>query len=315
MNIRSADWDISDYDVWKVLEGIYSDYNNVNEEYKEFQLEYWDKIKQIETQLYNDQNSLVQAMEFKDTETQKILKKEIEKISEEYNNLKLEQEYLKTKLDSLDSEVKQALNESDKNFYESEKQTPRAPFNWVIWWIYINEWESVRNWDELITMINNNFTPEISVSLDFDEYLLTKDLTWVDIVIENENWWDLKYEWEIYTRSPILNDEWKYTMTVKIIDENVLDLILNDENSVIKVVFRVNSESEWIPSRCFKRVWKNNWVLVLRDWLDVSDEKVNIKSKWEDWINVDIFSLYSLENDKEKDWIDLYTVEVLCDIE
>ncbi|MBO7505149.1 hypothetical protein J6T66_03245 [bacterium] len=68
-------------------------------------------------------------MEFKDTETQKILKKEIEKISEEYNNLKLEQEYLKTKLDSLDSEVKQALNESDKNFYESEKQTPRAPFN------------------------------------------------------------------------------------------------------------------------------------------------------------------------------------------
>ena len=315
MNIRSADWDISDYDVWKVLEGIYSDYNNVNEEYKEFQLEYWDKIKQLETQLYNDQNSLVQAMEFKDTETQKILKKEIEKISEEYNNLKLEQEYLKTKLDSLDSEVKQALNESDKNFYESEKQTPRAPFNWVIWWIYINEWESVRNWDELITMINNNFTPEISVSLDFDEYLLTKDLTWVDIVIENENWWDLKYEWEIYTRSPILNDEWKYTMTVKIIDENVLDLILNDENSVIKVVFRVNSESEWIPSRCFKRVWKNNWVLVLRDWLDVSDEKVNIKSKWEDWINVDIFSLYSLENDKEKDWIDLYTVEVLCDIE
>jgi hypothetical protein len=44
-------------------------------------------------------------------------------------------------------------------------------------------------------VINNNFTPEISLSLDFDEYLLTKDLTWVDIVIENENWWDLEYEW------------------------------------------------------------------------------------------------------------------------
>jgi hypothetical protein len=43
-------------------------------------------------------------------------------------------------------------------------------------------------------------------------------------------------------------------MTVKIIDENVPDLILNDENSVIKVVFPVNSESQWIPSRCFKRI-------------------------------------------------------------
>jgi hypothetical protein len=35
----------------------------------------------------------------------------------------------------------------------------------------------VKNGDELISVINNNFTPEISLSLDFDEYLLTKDLT------------------------------------------------------------------------------------------------------------------------------------------
>ena len=53
----------------------------------------------------------------------------------------------------------------------------------------------------------------------------------------------------------------------------------------------------------------------MRDWLDVSDENVNIKSKWENWINVDIFSLYSLEKDKQKDWIDWYIIEVLCEIE
>ena len=255
MNIKSVDW-IVDYDVWEVLEDIYNDYDNTEYEYKQFQLEYWDKIKQLEVQLYDDQNSLIQAMEFKDTETQKILKKEIEKISEEYNSLKSEQDYLKNKLNSLDSEAKQALNESDKIFYESEKQTPRAPFNWVVWWIYVNEWEVVRNWDKLISIINNNFTPEISISLDFDEYLLTKDLTWVIVIIENENWWDFEYEWEIYTRSPILNDEWKYTITVKIIGENIPDLILNDENSIITVILTVDSTSEWIPSRCFKKIWK-----------------------------------------------------------
>lgn len=315
MQIKNADWIDWDYNVWEVIENIYDDYDDVEKEYKEFQLEFWDRIKELETQLYNDQNTLIHAMEFNDKETRKILEKEIEKISEEYNDLKSQQEYLKSRLNSLKSEAQFALNENDRYYYESEKQTPRAPFNGVIGWVYINEWEVVRNGDELISVINNNFTPEISLSLDFDEYLLTKDLTWVDIIIENENWWDLEYEWEIYTRSPILNDEWKYTMTVKIIDENVPDLILNDENSVIKVVFRVNSESEWIPSRCFKRVWKNNWVLVLRDWLDVSDEKVNIKSKWENWINVDIFSLYSLEKDEQKDGIDWYIIEVLCEIE
>ena len=315
MQIKNANWIDWDYNVWEVIENIYNDYDDVEKEYKEFQLEFWDRIKELEIQLYNDQNTLIHAMEFNDKETRKMLEKEIEKISEEYNDLKSQQEYLKSRLNSLESEAQFALNENDRYYYESEKQTPRAPFNGVIGWVYVNEWEVVRNGDELISVINNNFTPEISLSLDFDEYLLTKDLTWVDIVIENENWWDLEYEWEIYTRSPILNDEWKYTMTVKIIDENVPDLILNDENSVIKVIFRVNSESEWIPSRCFKRIWKNNWVLVLRDWLDVSDEKVNIKSKWENWINVDIFSLYSLEKDEQKDGIDWYIIEVLCEIE
>lgn len=315
MQIKNANWIDLNYNVWDIIDNIYEDYDDVEEEYKQFQLEFWDKIKELEIQLYDDQNALIHAMEFGDKESRKILENEIEKISEEYNDLKSQQEYLKSRLNSLESEAQYTLNENDRYYYESEKQTPRAPFNWVIWWVYINEWEVVRNWDRLISVINNNFTPEISVGLDFDEYLLTKDLTWVNIIIKNENWWDFEYEWEIYTRSPILNDEWKYTITVKIIDENVLDLILNDENTIITVVFLVDSKLQWIPSRCFKRIWKNNWVLVLRDWLDVSEQKVEIKSKWENWINVENFDLYSLEKDEEKDGIDWYIVEVLCEIE
>jgi chromosome segregation ATPase len=71
-------------------------------------------------------------MEFNDKENRKMLEKEIEKISEEYNDLKSQQEYLKNRLNSLESEAQFALNENDRYYYESEKQTPRAPFNGVI---------------------------------------------------------------------------------------------------------------------------------------------------------------------------------------
>ena len=315
LQIKNTNWINWDYNVWEVIEDIYEDYDEVEYEYKQFQLEFWNRIEELETQLYNNQTALINAMEFKDLESISILEDEIEKINEEYNNLRSQQEYLKIKLNNLESEAQYVLNENDRYYYEFEKQTPRAPFSWVIWWIYVKEWELVKNWDKLISVINNNFTPEISLSLDFNEYLLTKDLTWVDIIIENENWWDFRYEWEIYTRSPILNDEWKYTVTVRIINENVLDLILDDDNSIITVVFPIQSTSQWIPIRCFKMIWKSSWVLVLRDWLDTTDYIVNIKSKWNNWVNIEKINLYSLEKDKEKDGIDWYTIEVLCDVE
>ena len=306
MQIENVDPIDSDYDeVVEMVWTMYQNYDELEKEYNEFQSKYWEQIKQLEKQLYNHQNSLIKAMELKDSEGRKILEDEIEKISEEYRTLKAQQDDMENKLNNLDSEVKFVLNESDKYYYEMEKQTPRAPFDWVIWNIYVNEWESVNNWDKLITIINNNFTPEISVSLDFDEYLLTKDLTWVDIVIENENRWDLYYEWEIYSRSPILNDEWKYSITVKILDENVPDLILNDDNSKITVIFTIDSTSQWIPARCFQKIWKDNWMLTLRDGEVITWKEVWIKTQWENWINIDNLALFWLEKEEEKDWIDL----------
>ena len=313
MNIKSENWINSDYDdVWDMIQTMYENYDEIEKEYKEFQSEYGNKIIQLEKELINNQNALIQAMELNDREGRKILEEEIEKISDEYKNLKSQQDEMENKLNNLDIEAKLILNKSDKYYYEAEKQTPKSPFNGVIWNIYVNEWENIKNWDELITIINNNFTPEISVNLNFDEYLLTKDLTWVDIVIENENWWDFSFEWEIYTRSPILNNQWKYTTTVKILNENISDLILNDENSIITVIFSVNSTSEWIPNKCFSKVWKDSWIITLRAWDIIINKEVWIKSKWENWINIDNFWL---EKQQEIDWIETHLIEVLCDIE
>lgn len=305
MQIRNINWDQSDYDdVWEMIETIYKNYDEVEKEYNEFEMENWDKIKTLEKQLYNDQNALLKAMELNDIEGRKILENEIKDINDEYKVLKEKKQYLENKLNSLDNEAKLILNESNKYYYELEKQTPRAPYKWVIWNIYVNEWEFIKNWDKLITIINNNYTPEISVGLDFNEYLLTQKLKYVTIILENENWWDFQYKWKIYTRSPILNDEWKYTITIKIMD-GVSDLILGDDNSKITVVFYINSTSLWIPDRCFKNILNNTWVLTLRDGDIIVDKEVWIKSIWNWWINVDELKLFWLENEEKIDWIQL----------
>lgn len=303
MQIKDIDWISSDYDdVDEMINVMNENYLDLEKEYKEFQLEYWDKIKNLEKQLYNNQNALVQAMELNDKEWMEILEKEINDVSLELKTLKLQKENLENWVTDLKSQIQLVRNESDKYYYKQEKQTPRAPFKWIIWNIYVWEWESVKNWDLLLSVINNNYTPEISVSLDFNEYILTKNLTWVSIINENKYWWDYEYKWEIYTRSPILNDEWKYTVTIK--TDNWIDLILSDDNSKISVIFTIYSTWEWIPDNCFKKIWNNKWVLTLRDWNIIIDKEVSIKSKWNWWNNIEL-KLYSLENEEEKDGIQL----------
>ena len=176
---------------------------------------------------------------------------------------------------------------------------------WIVWKIYVEEWDEIHNWDKLCTIIDNTYTPEISVWVDFNEYLLLRDLTWVIIITENENWWNSYYEWEIYTRSPILNDEWKYTITIKITEDNVSDLIISDENTKITVVFTKDFSTIWIPENCFTELWNNSWILTLRDGEVITWKEVWIKNKWNNWINVDNLALFWLEKEEEKDGIDL----------
>ena len=311
MQIKNVNKTSSDYnDIDQMMDVMYDNYKDLDIKYREFENEYWDRINNLEDELFNTENALIQAMELNDSEGREILKEQIDNINNELKILKSQQEDLKFWVRNLESEINLVRGESDKYYFELEKQTPRAPFKWIISNIYVWEWDVVKNGDILAVIINNNYTPEISVSLDFNEYLLTKDLTWVDIILENEYWWNYEYSWEVYTRSPILNDEWKYTMTVKIIGDNVLDLILDDDNSKISVVFTINSTSQWLPKNCFKKIW----ILTLREGDVIIDKEIWIESKWNNWINVDILWLYSLEKEEEINWIDWYIIEVLCSI-
>ena len=198
-----------------------------------------------------------------------------------------------------------SVNKESLNlYYEFDKQTPRATIPWIIWNIYVQEWDEIKNWDKLCTIIDNTYSPEIEVWLDFNEYVLTQDLTWVMIITENENRWNSYYEWEIYTRSPKINENWEYILTVRILEE-VSDLILSDKNTKITVVFTKDFPTIWIPENCFTEISNNTWNITLRDGEIITWKEIWIKNKWDNWINIDNLALFWLENEEEKDGMNL----------
>ena len=291
-------------------------YENMDE-YNEFELKYWPEISDLEKNILESNIILQIATDTNDTKTINEMQNKIYETSQKLKLLKNERDNLKNKITNLENEINSVNKESLNLYYEFDKQTPRASIQWVVWNIYVQEWDKIKNWDKLCTIIDNIHIPEISVWLDFDEYVLTQDLTWVIIITENENRWNSYYEWEIYTRNPKINDEWEYILTVRILEE-VSDLILSDENTKITVVFNKDFPTIWIPENCFTKISKDNWILTLRDGEIITQKEIWIKNKWNNWINIDNLWLYSLENEEKKDEMNLYTwenFEVLCNLE
>ena len=305
------DWDI---DVEDQISKMFSNYYDIRDRYEEFNSKYSEEIKKLENEIIEKSTALWIAIDMDDKQWIKDLEKEIWEINEKLTTLQSESNSLESQLYDLDEKIQVANAESIKFFYEMEKKSPTSLIPWIVWNIYVQIWDEVNIWDKLITIINNSETPEISLNMTFQEYIMTKDLKQVMIMVENENWWDFYYEWEIYTRSPILNEEWKYTITVKILDE-VFDLILSDNNTKITVLFYIDSLWQRIPDNCFKYISNSSGILTLRDWDIIKEKEVSINSKWKWWNNVKDLWLYSLENEEKKHWIRMCikkNIEIMC---
>jgi len=289
-----------DRQIWRK----YAEFYENMDQYNEFQTQYWQEISDLERELLENNAALQIATDTNDTKTIDKTQSKIQEINQKLTILKRERDNLKNNTINLENEINSANKESINLYYEFDKQTPRATIPWIIWNIYVKEWDEIKNWDKLCTIIDNTYSPEISVWLDFNEYVLTQDLTWVMIITENENRWDSYYEWEIYTRSPKINEKWEYTITVRILEE-VSDLILSDKNTKITVVFTKDFSNIWIPKNCFTELWKNSWNLTLRDGEVITWKEVWIENEWSNWINIDNYGLYSLENKDKKNEINL----------
>lgn len=289
-----------DRQIWRK----YAEFYENMDQYNEFQIQYWQEISDLEKELFDDNAALQIATDTNDTKTIDKMKNEIQELNQRLTILKRERDNLKSNVSYIENEINSANKESLNLYYEFDKQTPRATIPWIIWNIYVQEWDEIKNWDKLCTIIDNTYSPEIAVWLDFNEYVLTQDLTWVMIITENENRWNSYYEWEIYTRSPKINENWEYILTVRILEE-VSDLILSDKNTKITVVFTKDFPTIWIPENCFIEISNNTWNLTLRDGEIITWMKVWIKNKWNNWINIDNLALYSLENKEKKDEINM----------
>ena len=289
-----------DRQIWRK----YAEFYENMDKYSEFQIQYGQEISDLEKELFDDNAALQIATDTNDTKTIDKMKKEIQELNQRLTILKRERDNLKDNNINLENEINLANKESLNLYYEFDKQTPRATIPGIIWNIYVQEWDEIKNWDKLCTIIDNTYSPEISVWLDFNEYVLTQDLTWVLIITENENRWNSYYEWEIYTRSPKTNKEWEYTVTVRIL-EDVSDLILSDKNTKITVVFTKDFPTIRIPENCFSEISINTWNLILRDGEVITWIEIWIKNKWDNWINVDNLALFWLENEEEKDGMNL----------
>ena len=302
-----------DRQIWRK----YAEFYENMDQYNEFQIQYWQEISDLEKELLNDNVALQIATDTNDIKTIDKMKNEIQELNQRLTILKRERDNLKNNISDIENEINSANKESLNLYYEFDKKTPRATIPWIIWNIYVQEWDEIKNWDKLCTIIDNTYSPEIEVWLDFNEYVLTQDLTWVLIVTENENRWDSYYEWEIYTRSPKINENWEYTLIVRILEE-VSDLILSDKNTKITVFFTKDFPTIWVPENCFTNIWINSWNLTLRNGEIIIWKEVWIKNKWDNWINIDNLVLFWLENEEEKDGMNLYiweNIEVLCKLE
>ena len=309
MQIWEEDWIDENTDIDTRIWRKFAEYYQVKDESEQFESEFWEEILNLENELKENNTAFSIAVDTNDNKTIENLQQKIQDISGRLNLLKNERDNLKSDMMRLDSEILMENQENIEYLYELDKKSPRAPIRWIVSEIYVQQWDEVKNWDELLKIIDNTYSPEIAVWLDFNEYVLTQDLTWVQIITENENRWDSYYEWEIYTRSPKINEDWEYTLTVRILEE-VSDLILNDKNTKITVIFTKDYPTIWIPKNCFTQLWKNSWKLTLRNGEVISEKEVWIKNKWTSWINVDNLELSSLENEEKKDGIDSY--EILC---
>ena len=306
MQIWEEDWIDENTDIDTRIWRKFAEYYQVKDEYEQFESEFWEEILILENELKENNVAFSIAVDTQNEKNIENLQQKIQDINGRLDLLKWQRDSLKSDMMRLDSEILMENQENIEYLYELDKKSPRAPIRWIVSEIYVQQWDEVQNWDKLLKIIDNTYSPEIAVWLSFNEYVLTQDLTWVMIITENENRWDSYYEWEIYTRSPKINEDWEYTVTVRIFEE-VSDLILNDKNTKITVIFTKDFPTIWIPTNCFTQMWKNSWILTLRDGELITEKKIWIKNKWDIWINVDDLELYSLENEKKKDEMNLCT--------
>ena len=288
-------------DVQLSIDELQIEYENMKSEYDQSDLIYSQQIEELNNEISYTEDLLAESVFQYDGEWQQIRENKIEEIENQIANIQVEQ-WIKhqdfiVKINRIENEIISKRNEYETYYNKINQLTPRATIDWTVWEIYISQWDLIHNGDLLLTIIKSDEDPKFSVELDFDEYILTQNLSEVIVVLNLENEWQYsiqQYSWTIFTRNPAINENNKYEVTVQIPDFSWTNIRDVDSMSIIFPI-----ESKWlrINESCINYSWNNSAFINLYDWIREWTQDVTILTHLDNQVLIDDGQLFIQSND------------------
>ena len=147
MQIWEEDWIDENTDIDTRIGRKFAEYYQVKNEYEQFESEFWEEISILENELKENNTAFSIAVDTNDNKTIENLQQKIQDISGRLNLLKWQRDSLKSNMMKLDSEILMENQENIEYLYELDKKSPRAPIQWIVSEIYVQQWDEVQNWD------------------------------------------------------------------------------------------------------------------------------------------------------------------------
>lgn len=319
INNNSEEYEQELNDIQLSIDELQLQYENLKEEYEKTDLIYLQQIKELENEIEYVENLLSESIYQNDIEWQQIRENKLEKIENEIATVQvnqwLSQQNFISDMSNLEQKIQSERNKYDIYYNKINQLIPRATIDGFVGEINISQWDSVHDWDRLLTIIKTAENPEVSTELDFDEYLLIESTTWVSIVINLKDWdqyFIQEFSWVIATRNPTINENEKYQVTVQILDFSWINIADIDSMSIVFPV-----ESKWlrINESCINYSWNDSAFINLYDWIREWTQDIAILSRLDNQVLIDDKWLFvkndvnSIQNDLEKSGLNLQEID------
>lgn len=219
--------------------------------------------KQLEL-LKKDRDIFVKSYDLWTTSSENTLTKVVSSSEDAINSLELQIkqtiESIKTAKESRDLTLKWIENSMREAYIsqnlairEYNKLNITASIDWVIWDIFVDEWQDVSVWTPILTIISDKAS---QVELYFKEselnYIEVGDSVYTKI-------WEKSLTWTIYSVSSVSDDSLNYKV-LAVFNEKIQNL-----GWVIDVSVPIKSKSILIPIKNVKLVWTNKWSIYIYD--------------------------------------------------
>ncbi len=161
----------------------------------------------------------------------------------------------------LENNMKDAYIGQELAIKDYNKLNIKASIDWVVWDIFVDEWQDVANWTPILSIISDKAS---QVELSFKETELASIEVGDNVFTKI---WEKTLTWTIYSISSISTDSLNYKV-LAVFNEKIQNL-----GWVIDVSIPIKSKSVLIPIKNVSLVWTNKWVVnILENWKIIQKE-------------------------------------------